>query len=81
MSAIELSSASSSEARILARVMSDGLEQVPPDIARYILHLGFHEEDKARMHNLAVRNQSNGLSAAEREELFSFAKAGTVLSI
>jgi hypothetical protein len=70
-----------SEAGILARVMSDGLEQVPHDIARYILRLGFPEDDKARMHDLAVRNQSNHLSAAEREELFAFAKAGTVLSI
>jgi hypothetical protein len=70
-----------SEAGILARVMSDGLEQVPPDIVRYILELGFPDADKSRMHDLAVRNQSDGLSPAEREEMLAYAKAGTVLSI
>src|SRR5271166_3117996 len=81
MSTTVVSKIGVSEAGILARVMSDGLEKVPPDIARYILQLGFPKDDKARMHDLAVRNQSNRLSAAEREELFAFAKAGTVLSI
>jgi hypothetical protein len=81
MSTTALRNAGVSEAGILARVMSDGLEQVPQDIARYILNLGFADKDKARMHDLAVRNQSDRLSAAEREELFAYAKAGTVLSI
>jgi hypothetical protein len=33
------------------------------------------------MHDLAVRNQNDELSAAEKEELFAYGKAGTVLSI
>jgi hypothetical protein len=37
--------------------------------------------EKARMHELAVRNQSDDLSPAERAELFSYEKAGTLLSI
>jgi hypothetical protein len=76
-----LSNTGVSEAGILARVMSDGLDQVPCEIARYILDLGFPVKDKARMHDLAVRNQSDSLSAAEREEMLAYAKAGTVLSI
>ncbi|HEV3385626.1 MAG TPA: hypothetical protein VG097_12485 [Gemmata sp.] len=81
MSTTSSSNAGLSEAGILARLMSDGLEQVPSDISRYILEINFPKEDKARMHDLAVRNQSGALSAAEREELFAYAKAGTVLSI
>ena len=50
-------------------------------MARHILELGFSDRDKARMHDLAVRNQGDALSAAEKEELFAFAKAGTLLSI
>ena len=33
------------------------------------------------MHDLAVRNQNDELSPSEKEELFAFAKAGTLLSI
>jgi hypothetical protein len=61
--------------------MWDGLERVPSDIARYLLELNFPKEDRARMHDLAVRNQNGEMSAAEREELLAYATAGTVLSI
>jgi hypothetical protein len=50
-------------------------------MARYVLKLGFSEPDKARMHQLSVRNQSDALNAAEKEELFAYAKAGSLLSI
>jgi hypothetical protein len=33
------------------------------------------------MHDLAVRNQSGALSAAEKEELLGYAKAGCLLGI
>jgi hypothetical protein len=33
------------------------------------------------MHDLAVRNQSDALSGTERDELFAYEKAGTLLSI
>jgi hypothetical protein len=66
---------------ILARVLGNGQGQLPPEMARYILTLGFSDDDKARMHDLAVRNQDDALSPAEKEELFAYAKAGTLLSI
>jgi hypothetical protein len=50
-------------------------------MARYVLNLGFSDRDKARMHDLAVRNQADALSPAEKEELFAYAKAGSLLSI
>jgi hypothetical protein len=33
------------------------------------------------MHDLAVRNQDDGLASAEKEELHAYAKAGSLLSI
>jgi hypothetical protein len=68
------------EASILARVLADERAELPPELARYILERDFSERDKARMHELAVRNQADSLPRSEKEELFAYARAGTVLS-
>jgi hypothetical protein len=73
--------ASSDEVAILARVLGNGDGQLPPKIARYLLDLQFGDRDKARMHDLAVRNQEEVLSPTEKDELFAYAKAGTLISI
>jgi hypothetical protein len=73
--------ASPTEVTILARVLGSEEGRLPLAIARYLLSLGFGERDKARMHDLAVRNQEDALSPIEREELLAYAKAGTLLSI
>jgi hypothetical protein len=52
-----------------------------PDVARHLLTLGFSEEDKARMHNLAVRNQEGALAPAEVEELHIYAEIGCIFGI
>lgn len=70
-----------SEVRILARLLGNGAGHLPAPMARYLLTLGFTESDKGRMHDLAVRNQDDSLSPAEKDELLAYAKAGTVLSI
>ena len=72
---------SQSEVAILARILGNEAGKLPRNMARYILNRGFDERDKARMHDLAVRNQSDCLSADEKEELLAYAKAGTVLSV
>jgi hypothetical protein len=69
-----------SEVTILSRVLVDG-KDLSPEQAHYFLELGFGEEDKARMHDLAVRNQAGALSAQEQEELVAYAKAGCLLGI
>ncbi len=66
---------------ILARLLSNGNDELPTPIARYILTLGFTDRDKARMHDLAERNQEDTISPAEREELFAYVNAGSLLSI
>jgi hypothetical protein len=69
------------EVTILARVLGNEQGRLPAELARYILKLGFSDRDKARMHDLAVRNQQSALSRAEKEELYGFAKAGSLLAI
>jgi hypothetical protein len=73
--------ASENEVTILARILGNEDGQLPKDLARYILGLTLSERDKARMHDLAVRNQDGALSPAEKEEMFAFGRAGDVLSI
>ena len=69
------------EVTILARFLDtdDGL--LPPDVARYILDHQLSERDKARMHDLAMRNQADALTPAEKDELTAFGKAGDLLAI
>jgi hypothetical protein len=66
---------------ILARILGSENGQLPEDFARYIPDLKVSERDKARMHDLAVRNQDDGLTPAEKEEMLAFGKATTGLSI
>lgn len=70
-----------SEITILARVLGSANGKLPAPIARHLLRLGFSDDDKVRMHDLAVRNQEDALSPKEKEELLAYSKAGTLLSI
>lgn len=69
------------EVTILARLLGNGKEPLPPRMANYLIDLGFSDNDKARMHDLAKRNQNDDLSPEEKDELLAYAKAGTLLSI
>ena len=69
------------EVTILARILGNEGGELPAEQARYLLDLSFTDRDKARMHELAVRNQDDALNAAEKEELHAFGKAGDLLSI
>ncbi len=70
-----------SEVTILARVFSDRLGKLPPGMAQYILDLDFNDRDKARIHDLIVRNQEETITPVEKEELFAFMNASSMLSI
>jgi hypothetical protein len=73
--------AKETEVTILARLLGNERGQLPRDLARHILDLGFSDRDKARMHDLLERNQADALSAAEKEELAAYGKAGDLLAI
>jgi len=81
MSTTSTNQFSENEVRILARVLNNGRGKLPNEQARYILNREFSDRDKARMHELAVRNQEDALSPAEKEELFAYGKAGDLLAI
>lgn len=80
MSAIT-SQRSENEVTILARFLDDENGLLPEDVARYILDHRISDRDRARMHDLAVRNQTDALSTEEKEELAAFGKAGDLLAI
>lgn len=69
------------EVTILARLFSGEDRPLPADVARYILDLHVSDRDKARMHELATRNQEDALTPDEIEEMHAFGKATTLLSI
>jgi hypothetical protein len=73
--------ANENEVTILARILGNENGQLPKDMARYILNLTISERDKARMHDLAVRNQDGALTPTEKEVMFSFGKATILVSI
>jgi hypothetical protein len=73
--------ASENEVTILARILGNENGQLSEDLAHYILNAGFSESDKARMHDLVVRNQDDALTPAEREEMHAYGRAGDLLSI
>ena len=51
------------------------------ELARYILTLGFDEEDQNWMSELARKNQEGSLSSDEKAELENFVKAGHLLAL
>ena len=71
----------SPEVTLLGRILSNGAEDFPPELARYFLTVGFGAEDKARMHDLALRNQEGALAPREKEELLRYANVGCLLGI
>jgi hypothetical protein len=73
--------ASENEVAVLARILGNGDGQIPAEYARHLLDLQVSDADKARMQELLVRNQEDALSPAEKEEMFAFAKATSLLGI
>ena len=69
------------EAAILSRVIQpdhDGLDQAA---ARALLKLEFTADDRQRIHELAVKNQADELTAAERRELDDYLRVGRLLDL
>jgi hypothetical protein len=70
-----------SEIAIFGRLIKADKTDLSRELARYILTLGFDDEDQKRMSDLAERNQEGSLSGAEKAELESFVKAGHLLAL
>jgi uncharacterized protein YnzC (UPF0291/DUF896 family) len=70
-----------SEIAIFARLIKVDDGDLPRALARYILSIGFDDEDQARMHELAQKEQEGSLSAPEKEELQNYVKNGHLLAL
>ena len=71
----------SSEIAIFGRLIRADETDLSRELARYILTLGFDDEDQKRMTELANRNQEGSLSGEEKAELENFVKAGHMLAL
>ena len=70
-----------SEATILSKVFLRNPHGLTKEQARYLVGLGFGDEDKERMKELARKNREGEISAEELRELDSYIKAGDLLAI
>jgi hypothetical protein len=70
-----------SEAAIFSRVFVDGRQSLTPELARHILTLEFSDDDKSRMHELAVKNQAGQISPEELQDLDNYIKVADLVAI
>jgi hypothetical protein len=68
------------EAVILKRLLKPDAK-LAPAAARAFLQLDFEESDRARIHELAKKNQDDELTPAEEIELQSYLKVGLFLDL
>ena len=61
--------ATSSETAILKRVIQPDSADLPPEVARALLHFKFAESDHARMAELSGKASAGTLTETEQEEL------------
>jgi hypothetical protein len=66
---------------ILGRVLQPGKATLSPDAARSILALEFGQDDRERMHQLALKAQDGMLKAEEETELENYRRVGNLLSM
>jgi hypothetical protein len=66
---------------IWSRVLAPSGQPFPPELAGYVLRLGFGDADRARMGELSDKSQSGSLTADERAELEAYCHAAAFLSV
>jgi hypothetical protein len=81
MSLTQSSGTNTSEATIFTRVFVEGRQGLTPELAHHILTLEFSDDDKARMHELAVKNQEDSISPEELRDLDSYVKVADLVAI
>src|SRR5205814_1968447 len=72
---------STSEAAIFARLWGPENRPLPLQLARQIVRLKFSEQDRERVHTLAVKNQEGQITPAELVELDNYIKVGDLLAL
>ena len=72
---------SNGEAGILARVIQPNLNNLSAAAARALLKLDFTDDDRERMHELAMKNQAGKLTKAESKDLDGYIRVGRLLDL
>ena len=81
MTATKITTTKTSEAGIFGRILSNSKTEMTPELARYVLTLGFDGAEQDRMQDLATRNQEGALSSEEHLELMNYVRAGHLLAL
>jgi hypothetical protein len=70
-----------SDAAILSRLIQPELENLPPEVARYLLSVDFCQSDRDRMHKLAAKAREGTLTPAEQHEAESYERIGHLVAL
>ncbi len=70
-----------SESDILAEVLAADEGDLPPDVAQSVLRCKFSSRTAKRITQLAQRNQRGTITAADRETLERYVRAGSLLNL
>jgi hypothetical protein len=81
MSPTQTSKTSASEAAIFSRIFVEGPQGLTSELARHILTLEFSDHDKARMHELVLKNQEGRASPEELRDLDNYVKVADLVAI
>lgn len=71
----------SKEAEILARMIRPDKRDLPGAAARALLRLKFDQSDLDRMHELAVMNQDDALTPADKADLESYLRVSYFIDL
>jgi hypothetical protein len=69
------------DADILLEILTNGESPMTPELAQQTLSLRFTDKQRARMLELADRNNAGTLAPLEKQEMLTFAHVGSTLSI
>jgi hypothetical protein len=70
-----------SPATILSRIHFPNTADLSPAEARFILQIGFTEQDRTRIRELLAKNREGSITTSETEELDSFLSVSYFLDI
>ena len=70
-----------SEAAIFGRLIQADKNNLTPELAQYILHIGFSENDRDRINELAAKARAGTLVGEEQRELENFNLVGDLLAV
>jgi hypothetical protein len=69
------------DAEILAAIIAPDRDDLPPEVARFVLRFAFSEAQKEKMRELADKNNRGELTDADRAVMESYLRVGDFMSL